>query len=276
MPRCGKKPRLGPVFLDGSVGRVFAVQVSPPDGMATAGVVYIPPFAEEMNRSRRMAALQARALAADGVSVLLLDLYGTGDSDGDFADARWEIWREDVAVGIRYLQAQGCETVALWGLRAGALLAADVAEAADSVRHLILWQPVPSGESVITQMLRTRIAAAMDGSEPSVTAAALRSTLQAGESIEVAGYDLTPALVADLSTRRLETSSLGAGNRVHWVEVAAEAGRRLSPAGERAIAAWRSAGADVTASVVGGEPFWSLQEITLAPSLIEATLAAVR
>src|SRR3546814_1526626 len=60
----------------------------------------------EMNRSRRMAALQARALAALGIDVLLLDLFGTGDSAGDFRDARWEIWREDAMAAVAWLGAR--------------------------------------------------------------------------------------------------------------------------------------------------------------------------
>jgi alpha/beta superfamily hydrolase len=40
-----------------------------------------------MNKARRMAALQARALAALGYGVLLLDLHGCGDSSGDFGDS---------------------------------------------------------------------------------------------------------------------------------------------------------------------------------------------
>jgi hypothetical protein len=58
-----------PLFLDGSAGRLFApyqAAAAHPRG----SVIYVPPFAEEMNRSRRMAALQARAFAAMGFGVL--------------------------------------------------------------------------------------------------------------------------------------------------------------------------------------------------------------
>ena len=54
--------------------------------------MYAHPFCEEMNKARRMAALQSRRLAALGYSVLQIDLFGCGDSSGDFADAR-EIWK---------------------------------------------------------------------------------------------------------------------------------------------------------------------------------------
>src|SRR3546814_18352731 len=113
-----------------------------------------------MNRSRRMAALQARALAALGIDVLLLDLFGTGDSAGDFRDARWEIWREDAMAAVAWLGARCGGRVGLWGLRLGTLLAAEVAAEMQAPR-LLLWQPVLSGERHLTQFLRLRVAAGL-------------------------------------------------------------------------------------------------------------------
>ena len=92
-------------------------------------VVHVHPFAEEMNKARRMAALQARALAAEGFAVLQIDLMGCGDSEGDLADTRWDDWLDDVAHATTWLRQQHPGTASeapplwLWGLRAGALLA---------------------------------------------------------------------------------------------------------------------------------------------------------
>jgi hypothetical protein len=55
-----------PFFLDTPDGQRFCL-FHPPGAPCRGAVVYVHPFAEEMNRSRRMAALQARALAAQGV-----------------------------------------------------------------------------------------------------------------------------------------------------------------------------------------------------------------
>src|SRR5690242_13967142 len=73
-----------PLYLRSGQRRVFAIYHAPHrEAPRHLSFVYVPPFAEEMNLARRMAALQARALAAVGIGVLLLDLFGTGDSDGD-------------------------------------------------------------------------------------------------------------------------------------------------------------------------------------------------
>ena len=102
-------------------------------GAARGLVLYIHPFAEEMNKARRMAALQARALAQGGYSVLQIDLSGCGDSSGDFGDATWKGWVNDVVQGCHWLRGQSnIQSAAsdnvplwLWGLRAGCLLAVE-------------------------------------------------------------------------------------------------------------------------------------------------------
>jgi len=79
-----------------------------------------------MNKARRMAALQSRRLAAAGYSVLQIDLFGCGDSSGDFADARWEIWKQDLRLALGWLKPRVAGPLGLWGLRLGATLAAFV------------------------------------------------------------------------------------------------------------------------------------------------------
>ena len=46
--------------------------VVPVTATPRGAVVYVHPFAEELNKSRRMAALQARAMAAAGYAVVSL------------------------------------------------------------------------------------------------------------------------------------------------------------------------------------------------------------
>jgi len=262
-----------PIFLEGSAGRLFAVYY-PPAVMREEGcnVLYVPPFAEEMNRARRMAALQARGLAALGFGVLLLDLFGTGESDGDFGDARWSIWLDDISAAADWLTRQGSRAVTLWGLRLGALLAAvSASQQRNKFQHLVLWQPVADGKTMLTQFLRLRVAAAMAERGEGETTDALRTELAAGHAIEIAGYELSPELAAAITAARLDTLALPAETRVDWFEVTARAGDPLSPAGRRVIDAWRAAGITASDAVVAGQPFWSVQETTVAPELLAAT-----
>ena len=93
-----------PFFLQRGSRQLFCLHYAPA-GASRGAVVHVPAFAEEMNKSRRMASLQARALAAQGWHVLQLDLLGTGDSEGDFGDATWADWMDDVAEARRWLAA---------------------------------------------------------------------------------------------------------------------------------------------------------------------------
>lgn len=269
-----------PFFIDGPAGPLFAIHHPPLAGTPDRGdIVYVPPFAEEMNQSRRMAAMQARRLAAAGLGVLLLDPYGTGDSAGDFGDARWEIWEGDVGAALDWLDANRRRPVGLWGLRLGALLAMAVArQQADRVRRVVLWQPVTKGKTMLNQFLRLRVATEMAQKGGRETTETLRRTLAEGRAVEVAGYVLDPELAAAIDLAELGPLSPPGGCRVDWLEVAPSAEAGPSPAARRIADAWREDGAQLALKTVIGEPFWSLQSLfepVIAPALWDATDAAL-
>lgn len=262
-----------PFFLAGSRGALFAVYHPPAKGMANLdGVLYASPFAEELNKSRRMVAMQARRLAAAGFGVLIPDLYGTGDSVGDFGDARWDIWREDLARSAAWLRQRGHASLILWGLRLGGLLAAElVGETA--AERLLLWQPVISGQRFLHQFLRLRLTTdrLKGGNE---TLGRLQEALAAGQSLEVAGYDLHPELAAALDRVRLTPPPSGVP--VDWFELTSAIEGSLALASQRLVDEWRAAGVTVHARTVAGESFWATQEIAEAPALLDATLDALQ
>lgn len=125
-----------PLFLNGPEARLFAVLYAGAD--AQRAMVYLPPFGEEMNRSRRMAALLGRKLAAAGTALLVLDPAGTGDSSGTLRDARWEHWRADARAAVDWLRRRGLAPLGAVGLRSGASLALDLARA-EGLEHCVLW-----------------------------------------------------------------------------------------------------------------------------------------
>jgi exosortase A-associated hydrolase 2 len=264
-----------PLFLGQGEAARFGLYHAPAAPLRGA-LLYLHPWAEEMNKARRMAALQARALAADGWAVLQLDLHGCGDSAGDFGDASWESWREDVARGLEWLHAtvggQAPQAPGLWGLRLGALLALDYAAqpAGRAPSQLLLWQPVLQGASHLTQFLRLRVAAQMLGDGGAETGTgALRAALAAGEALEIAGYTLSPVLARAID--QLDALRLAPPCPVHWLEVVAAEGRPLPPAAQRVLQAWQSAAG--RAQTVAGPQFWASQEIAEAPALLDATRA---
>lgn len=266
----GNSPAPVPLFIDADGRKLFALHHSPA-GAAKGSVLMLPPFAEELNMSRRMTYLLGRALAQAGFGFLLPDLTGTGESAGDFVDARWDIWQSDAETARRWLtEAHGHPPVVL-GLRAGALLAASL----DPVARLILWQPVGNGQTLLNQFLRIRVAAGLMGNGEKESTQSLRAEWTAGRPVEIAGYEIHPDLAAALDPLRLAQIAPPAGTRVDWIETGnAETGP--SPASARTLDAWRDGGCDVRVDIRAGDPFWTIQETTLAPALIDATLAALQ
>ncbi len=257
-----------PFFLASVPGERYCLYHAPL-GACRGALVYLHPFAEELNKSRRMAAMGARALATRGYGVVQLDLHGCGDSDGDFGDARWDGWQRDIGAASAWLYARLGQPVGLWGLRLGALLALDHARR-HPVHQLVLWQPVLQGATFLTQFLRLRVAAGMlDLEAPATGTKELRAELQAGQALEIAGYVLAPELAHAIDA--LDAAQLAPSCPTHWFEIVAAPERPLPPAATRMAQAW---GAQ-TIVKVAGPTFWSSQEIEQCQALIDATCEAL-
>jgi exosortase A-associated hydrolase 1/exosortase A-associated hydrolase 2 len=234
-------------------------------------VILAPPFAEEMNKCRRMAALTARALAADGWRVVQVDLYGCGDSAGDFDTASWQQWVADLERAVGTHHAGG--KLWLWGVRAGALLLPPLLEAIPGA-NLLLWQPAHDGAAVLNQFLRLRASAALLERNETADRAQLRARLAQGEPIEVAGYPLSPQVANPLAAARLALPP-DFGGRVVWFDVGDDPAEPASAARQKMHEAWRAAGHRVQFEAVVGPKFWQTVETAEAPALIERTRAAL-
>ncbi|VXC21310.1 hydrolase 2, exosortase A system-associated [Massilia sp. 9I] len=262
-----------PLFLDAPGGARFCLYHATPEA-PRAALVYLHPFAEELNKSRRAVACTARALAANGVAVLQIDVGGCGDSGGEFVDASWDGWLDDTAVACAWLADKSGLPVGLWGLRLGATLALDYAASRAPVARLLLWQPVASGATFLTQFLRLRLANAIlqEGASTRGGTEALREDLRAGQTLDIAGYELAPKLA--LALDGLDVSRMAVtGCKVDWFEVVASSERPLAPATARTAWHLRALGVDLHTQTVAAPQFWNTQEIEEAPGLLAATLA---
>lgn len=256
-------------FIEGRSGPLFTLYFPPnPDLPAKGAVLYCHPFAEEMNKARRMVALQARRLAASGFAVLLPDMYGCGDSGGDFSDARWQLWLDDLQRSLTWLQQQTPAPLHFWGLRSGALLATELAREYTPT-SLLLWQPVSNGGQFLTQFLRLRLAATMMSGQKETTKQ-LREMLKAGNNLEIAGYEMNPELADALDDARLQMPA--PDTKVYWLELATEADRPLLPVSQRLIDSWQQEGIPIHAQSVVGDTFWATQEIAVAAELLTVSV----
>ena len=260
-------------FLEAPSGRLFALWFGPT--APARALVLAPPFGEELNKCRRMIAEQARAFARRDTAVLLMDLFGTGDSEGELAAASWSNWCSDLEFSIQWLRERVKQPVGIWGVRMGALLASAAATSGvPKVDELVLWQPVLKGEAQLTEFLRLKVASEMmTQGTPKLTTRSLREALASGEVLEVAGYDLTPSLAASLDAASLSNAPPSV-ERVVWLQVQRTSGLPMPQPAAKLIESWRNSGVDVVDRCVVGETFWNTQEISECPALIQATIEA--
>lgn len=256
-------------FLEHDGRTLFSVLLRPLGSDVRGSILFLPPFTEEMHKSRHIVAAQARELAGVGYNVLLLDLYGCGDSGGDFADARWQEWLQDAAFAMDVLGDLDAAPTVIWGLRMGALLACELARSRDDVRELLLWQPALNGEQQIDQFLRLRTVPSSLGSQGSFDRKFLWDELRAGRSLEIAGYPLPAELAMEMARVRLVDSPPGCP--VAWFDIGGLPDRRLPVGSENVVDQWRQLGVEVGVQNIPGEPFWRIVEAPMNPGLQRAT-----
>ena len=267
-------------FLPAAGGQRYCLFHPAADGAARGCVVHVHPWAEEMNKSRRMAALQSRALAAAGFAVLQIDLHGCGDSSGGFADASWDGWIADVHAAAAWLATRHPDApLTLWGHRAGCLLATAAAAALNTPCRFLFWQPPASGKLLLQQFLRLRAAAEMHGGDSKAVMEKIKRDLAEGRAVDIAGYALPAVLAQGLEGATMAppaaVPAASSATAVAWLEVGSGQDPTLLPASLPRIEAWRAAGHTVHAQAVRGPAFWQTQEIEDAPLLIDATVAAL-
>lgn len=221
-----------------------------------------------------MAALQSRAMAEAGFAVLQIDLLGCGDSAGDFSDATWSAWRDDVHLAYRWLRSQTPAPLTLWGLRAGCLVAVSAAVNLPEKTNFIFWQPAISGKQHWQQFMRLKMAGELASGQAKGITEQLRRQLSAGEPVEIAGYTVSPALAEGLEATELDPPANGNG-QIIWLETSLRDEATLAPVSLKRIEYWLVAGYAVHAKVVRGPAFWQTSEIEDAPELLVTTRAAL-
>jgi exosortase A-associated hydrolase 2 len=263
-------------FVAGARGRLFVVQRGPAGGPAGGipCVLVVPPFAEEMNKARRMVTLVAERLGRAGVTTVLPDLYGTGDSEGDFVDADWTTWQDDLRRVAAWCAGSVGPVRGLLAIRLGCALACSepVLDALPQLTRTAFWQPVLDGERSVTQFLRLRVAASL-ANDLRESVASLREQLATAGEVEVAGYRLSRRLVEELDRVRVPTSLDHRLGAVDWCEIVRTAGLDPPPATSALLRASEAAGVEVRAHAIAGEPFWATTEIVTNDELLSRTVA---
>lgn len=264
---------LVPGFVSDGTKRLFTLDYRPnTDPRAT--ILFAPPFAEEMNRSRHMVSRQARLFASSGYRVVIVDLSGTGDSHGALASASLDTWSKELANVTRALQFDESLPVVLWALRLGALIGLNAVQKHSlAVDSAILWSPCISGSTYMKELLRLKLLASVLGSsDKRESVGELQARILDGATIEIAGYKLAPELYKTIAESEIFGMLKGLRSPVTWFEMVANTESAIPPHIAMGVDSLNSREGQVSILKVVGAKFWSTTEITVSEDLAKHTL----
>lgn len=191
-----------PFFFESSSGGLLFGFIHRAQGKSKKhGFVFCHPLAEEKLWAHRAQVSFARLLANHGYTVMRFDFYGEGDSDGEFEQSTLESRLRNVSDAIEYLKRSDEQVtdISLFGLRFGGAIAAIAAEQLSGLSGLLLWEPVLDGNKYVREMLRTQLATQLAvWGEVRKDRAALAADLEAGHTVNIDGYLLSPRFYQEL------------------------------------------------------------------------------
>jgi len=268
-------------YLPADSGHLFCLHYIP-EQRSIANTLFFPPFAEELNRSRHLMSLMAAQLAENGHEVLIVDLFGTGDSEGDFGDAAWSIWKQDMLQALNYLQQQNTLPVNFLTIRSGTLLALDLMGEPSStsqvpiIEKLIAWQPVFNTDKFIQQFLRLQLAGNLFKQSQYKTTEAIKQHLIQTGSIEIAGYTLTAKLMNDilsLSNLKNINKKIQYCHHFSFFQISTTSATHFSKEIQLFLTRYPQIKDKINIQSISASPFWQVYDIKDIIELRNLTLA---
>jgi alpha/beta superfamily hydrolase len=253
-------------FGDGSE-RLFGTFTGP-NGRARTGLVFCPPFGEEMVATYARFARWSKELADRGIAVLRYHPRGTGESDGSSAEFTLASAAEDAATAVRWLRKRAdVDRVGILGLRFGASAAVCASAQAD---FLIVWSPVVNLRLYFRDLLRLRITKDMihlKADHVKVTSKDLTSELEAGRSIDLLGYETSPELYRQMTACESWPIEPPAPE-VLWLGLPAEQVRA-----EAITSGWKGSGCRAEVQVHREPVFWEDFSLDFPHQFAESSIA---
>jgi pimeloyl-ACP methyl ester carboxylesterase len=189
---------------------VFAVLHLPAgSGAGHLGVVFCPPFGWDELCTHRSMRSWADAVAADGHAAIRFDLPGTGDSAGSpRGPARASSWIEAIAAAASWLRrAQECERIVAVGIGLGGMLAFKAMADGAPIDDLVLWSVPARGSHLLRELRAFAQIAAGEQTGSGVASPPIVAPVEDG-SLEVAGFLLSPATIAELEALDLTSCAV--------------------------------------------------------------------
>lgn len=261
-----KRAQVSAEFI-GEAGQRIFVLAHHPEQFSGSCVLVCPAFAEEMNKSRRMLTELAQHLVQGNIGLVIPDLYGTGDSEGDYVDASVTRWMDDLAQTEKWVESRGWRIESILGIRFGCLLATNYAAKFTKPKaSWVFWQPVLDGRKALDQFLRLRVAASLMA-DIKETVSSLKARIATDKTLEIAGYSISEQMAKEMEVLKLDDGINKITQKIHWFEVLRDADTVVPLPVEKTV----EQVANVKLQTVVGDQFWVSTEITVNRELINKT-----
>jgi alpha-beta hydrolase superfamily lysophospholipase len=225
-------PGAVPIAFGEDRTRCFGWYHAPAHPARATGVVLCRPVGYEGTCAYETFTQLAERLADDGFAVIRFDYHGTGDSIGSDADPdRVGAWKACIAAALdEVTRLARSRRLALFGVRIGATLAAQVAAERGDVDSVVWWAPCPTGRAFVREL---RAAGTLRAHSP-------RPGAPADDDLETLGTLYTAQTLQDLQALDAKPGTTPPARRALFI------GRDDLPGAGPLPAAYRAAGIDTT------------------------------
>jgi len=205
-------------FFGDTRTQLFACHHPPGANASDYGAVLCYPMGHEYVRTHRLYRFLARRLVEAGFHVLRFDYFGTGDSAGEFEEARLERWVDDTAAAVSELRRRFLvRHVYAAGLRLGAAVALLAGIKHGGLDGLVLWDPVTSGPEYLDDII------AHENQQLHASPSRESGNDRGRRPREIVGFPMTEAMYGDLSALDVFGVTRGPASRTLLVDSSDEA-----------------------------------------------------
>jgi uncharacterized protein len=258
--------------------QMFAIYQRPVDAVdRNEAVLICNPFGQEAIRAHRLLKLVADRLVRNGLHVMRFDYLGTGDSDGDDAEAKFDGFLADTLAAHQELRHRsGVSAISWFGVRLGASVAAIASSSvAESLKQLVLWEPVFDGKQYLHELDEAHSSALRrDYGARWFLDLQLQRQFNAEAGSEALGFVLSESMRAHISALTPEKLRVTNASKVVFF-CTLDAGK-LRPADEQVSQSLIRGGLTVSVNDVPERIVWTANEMmntSVAPSGVLAAIA---
>ena len=252
--------------------RLYGV-VPETSGTASTGLIFCPPFAEEMVTTYARFATWGKQLGAEGISVLRFHPFGTGESGGSFGDFALSSAVSDISSAAELArQRLSPARLGYFGLRLGGTIAM-LAASQQPVDLLVLWSPITNVSQYMRELFRGLLAKEMvhqGVTKVRRTTQDMIAELETERPVDLMGYEFSPQLYREMAAAGKWPDTPPA-KHVIWL---------ARPAEEKSATAiveqWKKSDSRIDFAVLPEPAFWEEFGSTFADRFAAKTLESLK